>query len=591
MYSRQLGSLLMVSDQQEAVSKEVPRIPFRDEIVRELRQRMPEDDVALVHGDFKWDNFLIHPTEPRVVAVLDWELSTIGHPLSDLTNFCGAIYYSPFAPELASGGGIIGMPDLETSGIPTEEEVVQMYCNLSGRNVGKAEWHFGLSFYFWRGAIIAQGIGARLVSGQASSRTGAEYFSKATPVLAQFSKVHLDELIKLQGPPRESPVILAKHLRVDDDYTHKSQSEATNFNESVYCNFHASNGSVGGFIRIGNRPNENFAEVTLCVYAQDAKATFFHFSRPKISSNNGWDSLLAGDGRVAYHIKRPMEKVVVEFSGKTNQLLKPWLLRDPEALFKQRKKEIIPVDAKLRLEFQLCGPVFGHAAPPQNKSDKSEKNDGEGFARSHYEQHGAVSGYLETTQADKTSRFAIAGNGLRDHSWGPRYWQAISSYRWVTCNFGSDFGLTFTVIGDTPAKMAFHVGRSTLVVFNKCSIVARYSDEADPTIKDMQWFAGATRPKEQPQKRHSEFVITAEEPENVGSGVAKGASLTIHAKVLGFVPLRNKRQEKITYLGEAFTQYEVQRVHGIDRMNKGLIGYGMSEFLDQHAEGEASAKL
>src|SRR5262249_53238432 len=154
----------------------VPKIPYRDEIVSELRRRMPDDDVALVHGDYKWDNILLHPTEPRVVAVLDWELSTIGHPMSDLSNLCGAIYYSPYAPDLASGGGVLGMPGFETSGIPTQDELIHLYCQLSGRALAKADWHFYLSFYFWRGAIIAQGIGARLVAGQASSTKGAEFF-------------------------------------------------------------------------------------------------------------------------------------------------------------------------------------------------------------------------------------------------------------------------------------------------------------------------------------------------------------------------------------------------------------------------------
>lgn len=134
MYGRQLSSLLMVSNQQEAVSPKVPKIPYRDELVKEMKQRMPDDDVSLVHGDWKFDNFLLHPTEPRVIAVLDWELSTIGHPMSDLANFCGTIYYLPYNPGVANGG-IVGMPGLEESGIPTQQEALDMYSTSSGRKI------------------------------------------------------------------------------------------------------------------------------------------------------------------------------------------------------------------------------------------------------------------------------------------------------------------------------------------------------------------------------------------------------------------------------------------------------------------------
>ena len=420
MFARQLGSLLMVSNQQEAVSPKVPKIPHRDEIVRVLKERMPEDDVALVHGDFKWDNLLIHPTEPRVVAVLDWELSTIGHPMSDLSNLCGAIYFSPYAPDTASGGGVIGMPDLENSGIPTQEELVEMYCQMSQRKVSKADWHFYLSFYFWRGAIIAQGIGARLFAGQASSIKGAEYFLNSMPILAEAAKHEMDELVRLQGEARKMPTILGKHIKLEDDYTHKSKTEANNYNESVYCNFHSSNGRAGGFVRIGNRPNEGFAEVTLCLFAFDTKATLFHFSRPKILSNNGWDCDLSDTGRISFRVKRPMDHISIQLNGRVHQLLKPWLLRDPETLFKKHRKEVVAVQASVQLDFIGCGPVFGHAAPP--KSTKETVADGNDFARSHYEQHGSVQGHaiVKTSRGKEgsdESRIVIDGCGLRDHSW------------------------------------------------------------------------------------------------------------------------------------------------------------------------------
>jgi hypothetical protein len=284
-----------------------------------------------------------------------------------------------------------------------------------------------LSFYFWRGAIIAQGIGARLFAGQASSTAGAEFFMKSMPILAEMAKHEMDELVRLQGEARRMPSILGKNIKLEDDYTHKSKTEATNFNESVYCNFHSSNGTVGGFVRIGNRPNEGFAEVTLCIFSFDTKATLFHFSRPKIASNNGWDCELADNGRMTFKIKRPMDHISLQLSGKMNQLLKPWLLRDPEGLFKKHRTEILPVHTTIRLNFVGCGPVFGHAANTspstgEKKGDVSKKEEGNDFARSHYEQHGQVEGYLVTkTTRGKDgvdeSRISIDGCGLRDHSW------------------------------------------------------------------------------------------------------------------------------------------------------------------------------
>src|SRR5690242_16030468 len=99
------------------------------------------------------------------------------------------------------------MPDFEESGIPTQEEVLQLYSTLAKREVKKTDWHFCMAFYCWRGAIISQGIGARLVSGQASSKA-AEYFASLAPLLALRAQSELEELVKLQPIARKSPVLI-----------------------------------------------------------------------------------------------------------------------------------------------------------------------------------------------------------------------------------------------------------------------------------------------------------------------------------------------------------------------------------------------
>ena len=130
-----------------------------------LPANMPADDgtVRLVHGDYRLDNLMFHPTEPRIIAVLDWELSTLGHPLADLA-------YQVMAWMLPAEGGISGMADIDRGplGLPTDEAYIASYCARTGR--GEIEnWNFYLIFCFFRLAAILQGIKKRAEIGTASS--------------------------------------------------------------------------------------------------------------------------------------------------------------------------------------------------------------------------------------------------------------------------------------------------------------------------------------------------------------------------------------------------------------------------------------
>jgi hypothetical protein len=142
--------------------------------------------------------------------------------------------------------------------------------------------------------------------------------------------------------------------------------------------------------------------------------------------------------------------------------------------------------------------------------------------------------------------------------------------------------------------LILHLGNDKLIVFKTCSILTRYCDESDTNILDIQWFQGTNRPIESPHKRHSSFVISAEDAEEGfgGKALTKRTSLTIHASVLGFIPLRNRRAEKVTCLGEAFTEYRIQRQIGLDGfLENSEIGYGMSEYLDQHQVIGGASKM
>jgi len=139
-----------------------------ERLIESLPGRIPADDTTTIaHGDYRPENMMFHPTEPKVIAVLDWELSTIGHPLADLAFNC-IIYHS----HSIIFGSLIGV-DFATSGIPTEQAYVDAYCRRTGRD-GIEDWDFYLAFSMFRLASIGQGVFKRNLDGiGAADATGA----------------------------------------------------------------------------------------------------------------------------------------------------------------------------------------------------------------------------------------------------------------------------------------------------------------------------------------------------------------------------------------------------------------------------------
>jgi aminoglycoside phosphotransferase (APT) family kinase protein len=139
-----------------------------DRLIEWLPSAIPEgDESTVVHGDFRCDNMIFHPTEPRVLAVLDWELSTLGHPLADFA-YHAIMYRMP--PDIVAG---IGDVDPASLSLPSEADYVAEYCANTGRD-GIPNYDFYIAFNFFRLAAIFHGIKGRVARGQASSAHAAE---------------------------------------------------------------------------------------------------------------------------------------------------------------------------------------------------------------------------------------------------------------------------------------------------------------------------------------------------------------------------------------------------------------------------------
>ncbi|KAJ5170889.1 Aminoglycoside phosphotransferase [Penicillium coprophilum] len=180
-FDRQIATFKTISKAQAAVvdadTKEpVGELPHFDDMVKFFAQKstQPLDRGTLVHGDYKIDNLIFHKTEPRVIGILDWEMATVGHPLSDFCNLTspyimdgGDSQLSQFAPGVVPG-------------LPRREECIGWYAETSGYETS-SDVAWGDAFFAFRGSVIMQGIAARFAGRQASSARASEYAKRAKP--------------------------------------------------------------------------------------------------------------------------------------------------------------------------------------------------------------------------------------------------------------------------------------------------------------------------------------------------------------------------------------------------------------------------
>ena len=188
-FNRQLKTFATISvvqaqtkdiDTNEAVGK----IPHYDDMVAFFGQAatQPTDRGTFVHGDYKIDNVVFHKTEPYVIGVLDWEMATIGHPLSDLANLLAPYATATNETARAAGRASLAFVPGATPGLPTEQQCIDWYHGVVNYKFSPKEITWGQAFNLYRGSIIVQGIKARLARRQASSEKAREYAVQMEPM-------------------------------------------------------------------------------------------------------------------------------------------------------------------------------------------------------------------------------------------------------------------------------------------------------------------------------------------------------------------------------------------------------------------------
>lgn len=328
-------------------------------------------------------------------------------------------------------------------------------------------------------------------------------------------------------------------LEPSDDLLHPPDDDP-NFNESRYYNFGDRTSGLGGWVRIGNRPNEGYAEMTVCVYLPDGRVGFM-FGRPAIDGHDAHDA-----GGLRFDVVTPYEEHRVTYAGDVCVLARPRDMADPKTAFSRNPHEACSVD----LRFTAIAQPWG-GEPEWEDGETPDPSYQHGFAKGHTEQHMAVTGAVRVGDL----RFALDGGlGFRDHSWGPRVWQSIWWYRWINANFGT-LGVSFTIRGERESDVRHVKG----YVFD----TARSGDGSWMPVRDAQLVSDYDA---EGFPLRSRAVVTTDD-----------RVYEMHGDIWSNIPLRNRRAGLVTRITEGMTRWTCE-----DR-----IGAGLTEHLDQIVDGVA----
>jgi hypothetical protein len=321
-------------------------------------------------------------------------------------------------------------------------------------------------------------------------------------------------------------------LLPNDEFPHAVSPER-HFNESVYMNAFDHARAMGGWMRIGNRVNEGYAELSVCLYLPDGRIAC-QFQRPAISTNEVFEA-----GGLSVRIEAPLQRVHMRYVGEVMVVRDPELLRSPKRLFAEAERQ----PARVEWTHEATSPA--HGGIPLDPTVPTLY--GRDFSLGHFNQHTRVTGRIVIGHEE----WPVDGFGWRDHSWGPRYWQNILFDRLYMANFGPDRGLMLLKIANNDAQ----VRRGGVLQFD-----GDYEEILDLNIEN-HWNA-AMDP--------THFRLSVRTARRVAF---------INGSILNCAPLRNRREENGQMLesriAECFTRLEWD----------GRIGYGMTEYVERLQDG------
>lgn len=309
--------------------------------------------------------------------------------------------------------------------------------------------------------------------------------------------------------------------------------DSVNFNESVYTNAFDTAAPVGGWMRLGNRVNEGHAELSVCLYLPDGRIAC-QFRRPPITSNDRFEA-----GGLSYEVIEPLHSVSMTYEGDLIIVDDPDALREPQQLFATGPR----LPGRVHWVHEAESPI--HGGEPAD--DSVQTMYGRDFSLGHFNQHSRARGEIRIGD----ERWQIDGRGWRDHSWGPRYWQAIYFYRLFLANFPNGDGFMLLKITDAAGR----VRRQGVLLVD-----GQYEEILDLDLVT-EWTG-------------------RQDPQRVSLGVMTARRKTrIDGEILTLAPLRNRRRAGdeilVSRIAEGFTRFEWN----------GQQGHGMTEYIERLEDG------
>ena len=316
-------------------------------------------------------------------------------------------------------------------------------------------------------------------------------------------------------------------LGPEDESPH-APDRSPHFNESVYSNAFDAKFRIGGWMRLGNRINEGAAEVSVCLYLPDGRLAC-RFGKPAITTHEAFDA-----GGLSFEVHEPLARVTMTYDGEIFVLADPAALSDPKKAFRNAEK----THAQITWNQTSVSPAHGGAPLTPDQPTAY----GRDFSLGHFNLHTRVAGKMVIGGQS----FEFAGNGWRDHSWGPRYWQNLFAHRLLTANFGDDLALMIHKIEDRDGA----VRRIGTMLVN-----GQYEDIEDLDLA-IDW-----NDRQEPVGARVRFRTAQRRKE-------------LSVKVLSLAPLRNRREVDGVVLESRILEASAEF-----RMD-GRTGLGMFELVE-----------